>query len=505
MVAVSFLLSVVIDVSTISPSCPDWRHLRYYSDIIKACSGDMISLLKGPYPWEPTPTKVLDNWTQPTKREGEQLRDPTDLLNHMCNAVYQRFCTCVSDKVGSGVPEECLVYGFSLNYFDVKRTFDFICQQKRDSGLLHSLRCLHSTRVLQSLQLEATPRFGIDLLQEQSNAMKNILFFASDMSVINEQKSAMLQRIQKGYICMADDVVDELLLPVLRKCGRRAMLFTQEYFAYYKEEFTNLWMPSNVTLRELCQAGAGIRDARSAGKPQKMPGTASALAFKDWTTLIDVGDTSINTDFGRYILSVFYGNKGARHRTEVDFAFRLLLHLQFVRTEPVRFNLFHFVHGLGVFHPYSVPCENMDPEVVRSNWTLYQLISPKARGVRYQLHVLLGGCELYEHMTEHYDHCEWEEILLKIYRQVALSSDVPATDYWLPGGAERLLLDGLYEYYDVDHWLTLVRKTLVALQMCLGEITEKCGQALTNKLTHFYETLDYTVKDSIVFTKDFNT
>ncbi len=503
---VMMLFSVVPVANSAPPYCPTWHLRREFSNIIESCSSNssMLALVTKPYPWADRSANDQKTTATLVKTDLDRFRDPLDALNHVCT-IYGRFSACVSEKIDPGVPERCLVHGFSLNYFDVKRAFDFICQQKRDTNLLRSLGCLHDTGVLHSLQLQAMPRFGIDFLQEQSNLMKNILFFVSDMPIISDIRSAMIQRIQKGFLCMPENQTATLLSPIGEKCGERTLRLIQRYLMYYKLKLVNLWVPSNITLWQIC-GSAGTKKSRIESRDQRKFSTnLDVKSFKSWTMLKDINDTSLNTGFGRYIIRTF-GKASLLicSKTAVEFAYRIMLHLQYTRRQPVRFNLFHFVHGLMVFHPYSVPCENMDVEVVHRNWTLYQNMCPSVRGVQYRLQVLLGGCELYAYMRDNYGHCQWEEILLKIYKTVALSSKVPATDYWLPGAAERLILDGLYEYYDMNQWL-YITKTLDILHGSLDEISTRCGHGLTKKLQRFYQVLKYTVLDSIAFRKYFNS
>ncbi len=102
------------------------------------CQRGLYNLEEYGYPWSPDSSHRRTNVT-----DRNTIRDALDSLNNVCR-VQERSQICLKE---SGIGDFCLA---TTGFQNVQIDFQFICQhQRRDENLVHSLQCLHDTRVLQ--------------------------------------------------------------------------------------------------------------------------------------------------------------------------------------------------------------------------------------------------------------------------------------------------------------------------------------------------------------------
>ena len=452
----------------------------FYVTIIRQCGRELVQLLQAQFPW------------RPSDGDTGTVMDPKDSLDNLCK-VYDRTTKCIDMRLGY-LEDGCKIYAFSGNYFEVRITLSLLCSQTDRAQLVRSLECLSVKGVLNSLGLRAWKKCGLEILTNQTDAMKNALFIISNFTYVT-QISELLQKVQKSLYCVPDDHLHCFLSDVLELCGNDAMSLVQDYFAHLQDFITNVWFPSNIDKGNIC-------------RHQQWITSNSTNSGKQKHNRKYYNDTALQTHHGRQLLIGFkksWMSKGVCYNRTADMGYRITVHALFVKDEPVRFNLFHFAHGLTIFRPYSVSCHTGDFTQIKKQWGLWRNVCPTVRSYLYPLTVLIEGCRLYDLFDSQFAHCQWEDMLIGIYARAAAITKSPNTGHWVPGGSNYLLLDGMYEYYGVKQWADYTRRPLDLIRQSLDEITFKCGQGMTSALKEFYDKLEYYMFDSILQRKSLNS
>ncbi len=157
---VSFLLWISFYLTRISAHKPETGQERRINDgygevicdentlsAMLNCGKRLFPLTTNGFPWgmakETEIQKDGRNWGQ----LQNIIRDPLDPLNEVCG-VYDDFLKCMDRHA---TPYVCMLSGNGLG-FKVHTVFNFIChKEQRTIDLLHSLRCLQETRVVDLL------------------------------------------------------------------------------------------------------------------------------------------------------------------------------------------------------------------------------------------------------------------------------------------------------------------------------------------------------------------
>ncbi len=456
-----------------------------YDHAIGQCGRELIQLLQAQFPWRPT-----------SSAHSDRTMDPLDPLDNFGDA-YTKTMHCAFLRIGD-VQEGCLMYAFSGNYLEVHITMNILCKAVDRLKLMRSLQGLSATSVLKSLGFRAWKRCGADLLTNQTVAMRNALFVISDIKN-TIPLSELLQKIQKSLYCVPDDHLHCFLSDIGDLCGGDAMSLFNDYIMRMQNFITDVWLSGSINKDTICRGR----------KRQYIRTSVAGIGSIKRNSATIEKVTALETFHGQQLwglLKNLTAGKGICHPRTADIAYRVLLHSLFVQDEPVRFNLFHFAHGLTTFRPYSVPCHMGDFAKTESLWHLLRNVCPSpTRSYHYPLTVLIEGYRLYDLFDSQFAHCQWEDMLIGIYARAAAITKSPNTGHWVPGGSNYLLLDGMYEYYGVKQWADYTRRPLDLIRQSLDEITFKCGQGMTSALKEFYNKLEYYMFDSILQQKSLNS
>ncbi len=440
--------------------------------VARQCGRELLSLLQAQFPWRPN-------------GDPKSIMDPKDSLDHLCG-VYDCAIKCIEAAV-SNIQDECVMYAFSGNFFEVYITMSFLCRKPDRLALMRSLQCLSGKGALNSLGLRAWKTCGIEILANQTKAMKSALFFVSNLQILR-LPSELLQKIQKSLFCVPKGYLHCFLSNLRGLCGVKAESLVKDYFTHLQQYIADVWLPNYISKENICRNDVRQQTPFANGKPRDK--------------------TALETRHGRELLNIFHNQtlvNGLCHNKTIDVGYRVMVHSLFVEDEPVRFNLFHFAHGLTIFRPLSVPCHTGDFTKITRYWELWRNVCPSVRSYVYPVTVLIEGCRLYALFGSQYGHCQWEDILMTIYARAAAITKSPNTGHWLPGGSNYLLLDGMYEYYSVQQWADYTRRPLALIRQSLDEITFKCGKGMTSTLMAFYKKLEYYMFDSILQRKSLNS
>ena len=471
-------------------SAKEWE----YDPVVRECGKGLIDLLQAQFPWIPMGNSTSSN--------HHRTLDPTDPLDHVCTA-FRYTMKCIRARLG-GVEEGCLQYGFSGNYLEVTTTMSFLCDGRDRLAVMRSMKCLWDTRILTNVQFRSWKRCGKSILSQQSNAMKNILFFVSGLT--KSPLGELVQKLQKSLYCVSNDSVNCFLTDVQDRCGDHAADMVGDYFVRFQTDLMKVWQLENVTPDIVC--GERTFQSEYNNNVLEKDKRAEVLHVHPYRHQHRGEITGLETNHGRNLLLKFndmLSKKGLCNIETVDLGFRVLLFSLFVSDVPVRFNLFHLAHGVTIFRPYSVPCHTGDHRAIAKRWTMWRNICPSVRSQVYPLTVLLDGCRLYDLFDSQFHYCEWEDILIGIYARAAAISRSSNTGHWLPGGSNYLLLDGMYEYYSVEQWAGYTRRALWVIRNSLDEVTLKCGGKMTSTLIDFYNKLEYSLFDSIIHRQSLNS
>ncbi len=138
------------------------------------CERDIVILSQYGFPWSPQ-----SRHSPNVSDRNKTLRDALDSLNDVCHT-SDRSMRCL---------EENGIRGFCLRltgHFYALLDFQVICHhQSRDENLIHSLQCLHDTRVFAMLYFHIADRCrGFGILDDIMRRYKNAYFYGLDIKPV---------------------------------------------------------------------------------------------------------------------------------------------------------------------------------------------------------------------------------------------------------------------------------------------------------------------------------
>ncbi len=275
------------NVHNVTVDCGDYTGTRRMA--MWQCQRYIYTLARDGYPWSP-------RGSQRSSRNGnDTLRDDLDSLNHACH-IHDRSQTCLEK---SGIPDYCLATNKDMY---LQTDFHFICHhQQRDENLVHSLQCLHRTRVLPMLYFHIADRCqGFGILDDIMRRSKNAYFYTLNISPIFDRPiTAPLYCLPKSVIsdCIRDIVEDQ--------CGTMTADFVQRYLVYLQDSFGQALQSAGVA-SNICEHDIHS-DMVSSSPPFKTCPTKVGI-FR--LLEITAPGTALDTPFGKFVLECLNSHSG---------------------------------------------------------------------------------------------------------------------------------------------------------------------------------------------------
>ncbi len=439
------------------------------------CQRDIVILARYGFPWSPQ-----GRHSPNVSDRNNTLRDALDSLNEVCH---------ISDR-GMRCLEENAIRGFCLTLtgrFTPLLVFQFICHhQSKDENLIHSLQCLHDTRVFVMLYFHIAHRCrGFGILDDIMRRYKNAYFYRLD---INPFKYTGTGYISQLY-CLPKPVISTCIHDIVEyHCGLMAADFVQDYILYIQDSYGQAL--------ESCGLDSNIcdRDTRSDMVPSRspVPSGYSRLSFSRLVEKMAPG-TALDTVYGKALVADVYNNSGIQMCTAFHayIAYEVCVMSSDDMSEKNKFNILQFAHHLfpTPFRYHGTQCSRL--EEFSACWNLLQKIcGPKVLGIEQHAALLVEGCKIQTEMET--VGCHWQDMLLKGYIQASRVTVWPTTSHCLLN--PLLLEDAHYGTFNgvMDNMDTVIS----LLQPGVDEISRKCGPQPAERIRKLLKKISHVQRDA---------
>ncbi len=454
-------------VHNITLDCGDPYVVRNF---VQQCQRDLLQYQVIGYPWS-------SRDSQDTNR-NKTLRDALDSLNHVCH-VQDRSQACLEE---SGILDYCLA---AINFSpSVQRNFKFICHHRqRDVNLVHSLQCLHDTRVMAMLYFHIANRCsGMSILDDNMRRYKNAYFYRLDINSVLQASIPLLYCLPKSVIstCIRDIVEDH--------CGVMTADLVQNYLFYLQDVFD----------QELQSAGlnSNICDEDSSSDMfHSSPPISSDHHTLGISRLLGMTapGTALDTVNGKSLLAYLHDLSGEEFCTTANAldTYQACVMSSDDKSEKGKFNILQFAHQQLPLIYHGTRCSRM--EQFTACWNLLQQIcGRKVRGLEQHATLFVEGCEIQSELEN--VGCNWQDMLLPHYIQ---ASRVTVWPIVTQGLRNPMLID------DADYSSTIrddLDTVISLLQPGVEEISWKCGTQPAKRLRLLLNKLRYLQRDALKFT-----
>ncbi len=451
------------------------------------CHRDLSLLVDYGYPWSHHNSQRNSRNSPNAADRNNTLRDAMDSLNHVCS-VHDRSRTCLKE---SGIRDNCLAtIGYPHGAIQIE--LRFICHhQQRDENLVHSLQCLHDTRVLAMLYFHIADRCrGFGILDDIMRRYKNAYFYRASVNPVQEQVFiGPLYCLPKSVIstCIRDIVEDH--------CGVITADLVQNYLYYLQHRYSHV-LKSATLDPSPCDHDISF-DMGAMRMPN--PSGHTRIGITRWLQFTAPG-TALDTVWGKYVMAYLHSLSGEDlcHTANAGMTYGACVMSSDDASDKTKFNILQFAHQQIPLVYHGSRCGRL--EYFEECWNLLQdICGQKVRGLEQHATLLVEGCKVQSEME--ITGCHWQDILLPHYIQAS------RVTVW-PLGAQCLgnpmFLDGsdYRSYNDV----VVDLKTLISLiQPGVEEISRQCGPQPAKRLRLLLSKLRYLQRDALKFTNSILT
>ncbi len=456
---------------------------------IVQCSKNLNQLASNGFPWtQADMTELQDQIRNQQNQSHSNLGDPMDPINHVCE-VFGDFLKCLDQHA---IPSECMLTSDPIGFI-FHTIFQFICHlQPRSTDLLHSLRCLKETRVLDLLVLYLADRTGTgvdDMAQGNVNALfrflnSDILYFKFFTNPLT-----MDMAVSRGLICLPESVISQdVTFIVDRKCGSHAADLARDFYLYYRTRFngvlSKIGLPTNICNKETRKKSV-IESLYATPDDTSGDGMLSR-SFEQFLAKNSPG-TAMDTAYGhivRAILALVPDRKFCNPLIQLQPAFLACLLLSYKPSGKARFNILPFAHSVSF--PFSPYPDSSSLRLFRSCWNiLQQMCGRNTSYFGYMYHVSAGSREIQrvmDNMT-----CEWQDTLIRLYIKTSEQGNIWPTG--LNAGHRPMLLStGRHTYGNLTNSMSHL---ISVVTHGVKEISTRCSTASAKRMELFYNRLKY--------------
>ncbi len=457
------------------------------------CAKDLSSLAIYGFPWVVANVQETHNQNVNRHRSRNNIQDPLDPIKQVCGS-FQEFLKCLDQHA---IPEVCLVGGDGA-LFRLHTIFKFICYvQPMDIDLLHSLRCLQETRVLDLMVFHLANKPGTridDMAQGTVNAL--FKFLNSDVLTVNyfiNAVSATNRVIADGLVCLPESVLSQDFSFIIDSmCGTHAAGLARDFYLYFRRRYQYLLaktgFPTNICDKETKGSAYPIprrnEEAGAAPGDAKRDGASSRL-FNRFLEDNSPG-TAMDTVYGRVIRNIigWMTRKEFCIPTQLDTSLDVCILLSYDPSGKGTFNVLQFAHSTGdLFTPFT---DSSRMEIFRTCWNLLQEIcGANATYLDYRYRVSAESRQI-QSMMDNLT-CGWQDMLLARYLEAAEHGNI-----WPTGlnALQRPMFLSL-GYYSFRDWATSMNDLVRVLNRGVNEIAARCSLPSAKRIRLFYERLRY--------------
>ncbi len=467
------------------------------------CTRGLIDLINQGFPWLPwspeTPKRRRSNNSfqppsggnnrHPAYNQGG-VSDPMDSLEHVCQ-FFERMSNCMDEHKS---PVSCML--LVSETFTAYKAFEFLCRnQTRNENLLHSLACLHDTRLPTMLHyhIAADCRDGFDILDQQMLAKKGTQLY--------ELNSPAFIGFFTTLYCLPESVLSTCVFYFAeRYCGTMAADTVLAYVRFQRDStksaFEILGLPSGFcgtnTSHDM-PANLGISKSPLYDK-QTLKAERSSKAIFD--NLLDSysGDTELDTLSGRYYASYVKNLSGHElcNITKIFVAYGVCVMLGHAITEIPKFNILQYSHVLIPIIYEGSHCSRIG-EFTQCWRTLQNLCGSRTRYFAQHATLMIEGCRLQEKMDD--ISCHWQDFMLPAYIKAARITGWPIYPQAL---YNPMFLDNTFYTDDLQRILI----DFELLQPAVEEIAVRCNTEVATYLRNILNQIRYFQYDAYRFSVD---
>ena len=439
------------------------------------CMGDMLQISNNGYPWARYRSHGNSRNIQNITDRRNTLGDALDSLDHMCH-IQDRSQSCLEK---SGIRDYCL----ASNMFSfLHKEFQFICHQRRDENLVHSLQCLHDKRVMAMLYFHIADRCrGMGTLDDIFRRYKKEYFFWMDIKPIKQAGS-----IPQMY-CFPKPVISTCIRDIVEdQCGSTTADFVKNYMLYIQDWFGQALDSAGLDSSNICD-----QNDTSDISPSKSP-IPSAYTKLSMTRLLETGapGTALDTVYGKNI-QVYLQSLSAEELCTTDnayIAYTACLMFSDDKSEKPKFNILQFAQQITPLIYWS-QCSRL--QEFTACWNLLQEIcGPKVRGLEHDATLLVEGCKIQSEMDT--VGCHWQDMLLPHYIQASRVTVWPTVDQC---SGNLMSLEDVH-YGTVNSVMDDLDTVISLLQRGVEEISRKCGSQPAKRLRLLLMKLRYLQPDA---------
>ncbi len=454
---------------------------------IQTCARDLIPLTRNGLPWGIADVKATQNHNQNSRQQKITVNDPLDPINHVCE-VFKNFVKCVDQH---GIANECLLSGDGV-LFRAHTVFTFICP-KKSTDLLHDLRCLTESRVVDLLVFHLANEAGSHI-DKMAQGIVNALFSFLDggmlMASYYMSPPALDMIVSCGFICLPESVLSkDVPIIISRRCGSRAADVVRDFYFYYCTRFNTFLGKTGFSIN-ICDKktkGSLINNQRHSSAPPDSGGPA--ISSRSFDTFLEDNSpgTAMDTIFGQLLKA------SIKNIPEKEFCYALsafsatfeaCLFLSYDKSGKGLFNVLQFAHSMML--PVATFPDSSSIRMFRSCWKiLQQTCGANSSYYEYNYRVLSGSRNI-QRMMDNLT-CEWQDMLIRHYIEASEHGNIWPTGWNAP---ERplFLSTGIQTLGRYGNSLSLL---VQVLSSGINEISAKCGVLAGNRINMFYQRLKY--------------
>ncbi len=452
------------------------------------CIKDLQGLTIYGFPWCKSYPTHHDSHAYAGGRHRNILGDPLDCMNEACD-IFDKFQNCL---IQHAVPEVCLAD--SSETIALHTDFNFLCKtKKRSVDLIHVLRCLQESRVLDLLIFHLVDRHGASFADPYVQGNRNAFFRfinAESISVSGMDPHVVEIFLSRGMICFPQEIFLRKMSAIINEaCGVHAARLMIDYFIYFRETFDSLLKQLGLHL-SVCDT-----DHEVIPEIFNRPETADDHP--------DSQHWRVNTEFDQFLdqysegtaLDTLYGHAMRHYIKNIPTSgfcdpnallvpFGACFLLQHDQSERGIFNVIYFAHGtVDPFLDYPQQsslerfraCRNLLVQMCGANATFYDYVVDAVSGTS-DIDIMM------ENIT-----CQWQDTLIKHYIRTSGAGSLWPTVFSL--ARRPLFLKPLV--YSYGRLMQVSADLRDHLSGGISELTVRCGRKAGARLERFYETLSY--------------
>ncbi len=466
---------------------------------IKKCLRSLYPSIASGFPWGGGDDKIAQDPHLRTV-SNNTIGDPLDPINYACRA-FDDFDACLQLH---SINKLCLLGGHG----DLRpyATFSYVCRvEARTLDVVHSLRCLDDTRVLDLLIFHLADEYGTDAVTQLGRGTVNALFrFLNNYDLMASyfvNPISLFMDFVEELICLPQRTLYQQVASLIAdRCGSHAEDLVKGYYRYVRKFVAKLLNGAGIT-ESVCEKSQNDGDKKSSRERQVINDRIwenhtkpSRESFQKFLDQYSPG-TALGTVYGRYVRQLIKEMPPAnfcRSVLDIDLLYQPCSLLSLDEIGKGTFDVLQFAHSMRF--PFTTAGQRGRMNVFRFCWVLLQQIcGPEARYVAYNYAVTEGSWHIQSVMEDL--PCEWQDMLIRRYIQASEKGNIWPTGYNAPG-RPMFLSPGIYSFGSITRSMSDLVQTLGE---GVREISGKCGKRSGRAVDAFYQRVKYYLYNILQF------